>query len=126
MQRVSNTWRRWPAGSHGRRPDLKRTRRVGTSPARGIAGSLRGGTYNAEVVEVVVDRDTGQVTVTKIWVVQDNGLTINPRAVILGAEAGVVQTVSRTLLEEVTFNRSTITSLDWVSYPILRFEAAPR
>ena len=74
---------------------------------------------------MVVDRDTGKVTVTKVWVAQDNGLTINPRAVILGAEAGVVQSVGRTLLEEGTFNRSGITSLDWVSYPILRFEEAP-
>jgi nicotinate dehydrogenase subunit B len=105
------------------RPEAHETGRYVTG--RGIAGSLRGGTYNAEVAEVVVDRNTGQVTVTKIWVVQDNGLTINPRAVILGAEAGVVQTVSRTLLEEVTCNRSTITSLDWVSHPILRFEEAP-
>jgi nicotinate dehydrogenase subunit B len=105
------------------RPEAHETGRFVSG--RGIAGSLRGGTYNAEVAEVLVDRDTGKVTVTKVWVVQDNGLTINPRAVILGAEAGVVQSVSRTLLEEVTFNRSTITSLDWISYPILRFNEAP-
>jgi nicotinate dehydrogenase subunit B len=105
------------------RPEAHETGRYVTG--RGIAGSLRGGTYNAEIAEVVVDRNTGKVTVTKVWVVQDNGLTINPRAVILGAEAGVVQSVSRTLLEEVTFNRSRITSLDWISYPILRFNEAP-
>jgi nicotinate dehydrogenase subunit B len=105
------------------RPQAHETGRYVTG--RGIAGSLRSGTYNAEVAEVVVDRHTGKVTVTKIWAAQDNGLTINPQAVILGAEAGIVQSVSRTLLEEVTFNHSAITSLDWVSYPILRFEEAP-
>jgi CO/xanthine dehydrogenase Mo-binding subunit len=52
-------------------------------------------------------------------------MTINPRAVTLGVEAGVVQSVSRTLLEEVKFSRSTVTSLDWISYPILRFNQAP-
>lgn len=92
---------------------------------RGIAGSLRNNTYNAEVAEVVVDRNTGNVTVSKIWAVQDNGLTVNPRAVVLGAEAAVVQTVSRTLLEEVTFDHSAITSLDWIGYPIITFEDAP-
>jgi CO/xanthine dehydrogenase Mo-binding subunit len=92
---------------------------------RGIAGSLRSGTYNAEVAEVEVDRHTGTVAVKRLWIVQDTGLTINPRAVILGIEAGVVQSVSRTMLEEVKFSRSAITSLDWVSYPILRFNQVP-
>ena len=45
---------------------------------------------------------------------------------VLGAEAAIVQTVSRTLLERVTFSKSAITSLDWVSYPIITFEEAPK
>ena len=32
---------------------------------------------------------------------------------------------SRALLEEVTFNNTNVTSLDWVSYPILRFADSP-
>lgn len=58
-------------------------------------------------------------------VVQDNGMTINPRALKLGIEANVVQTVSRALIEEVTFDRSNVTSLDWEGYPIIRFTDAP-
>jgi nicotinate dehydrogenase subunit B len=92
---------------------------------RGIAMSLRGGTYDGNAAEVQVDRSTGKVTVTKIWGVQDNGLSVNPRAIVLGAEAGIVQTVSRTLLEQVTFSKSAITSTTWATYPILRFEEAP-
>ncbi len=62
-----------------------------------MAISLRGGTYNALVAEVQVDRVTGKIRVTR-WVVgQDNGLTINPRAVKLTMEAGVTQTTSRAL-----------------------------
>src|SRR5262249_32936693 len=56
---------------------------------------------------------------------QDNGLTINPRAVQLTMEAGVTQTTSRALWEEVTFNRSNVTSTDWSTYPILTFKDAP-
>jgi len=37
----------------------------------------------------------------------------------------VVQTMSRVLKEEVHFNRSNVTSLDWASYPILRFPDVP-
>ena len=58
-------------------------------------------------------------------VTQDNGMTINPRALKLGIEANVVQTVSRALIEEVTFDRSNVTSLDWAGYPIIRFTEAP-
>ena len=97
----------------------------GVARGRGVATSLRGGTYNAGVAEVEVDRETGKIHVDHMIIVQDNGLTINPRALKLGIEANVVQTVSRALLEEVTFNRSNVTSFDWDDYPIIRFTEAP-
>jgi CO/xanthine dehydrogenase Mo-binding subunit len=103
-------------GAHGK---------SGVAHGRGVAISLRGGTYDAAVVEVQVDRKTGKIRVNHIVVVQDNGLTINPRAVKLGIEAGVVQSVSRALLEEVAFSRSNVTSLDWDGYPIIRFTDVP-
>jgi CO/xanthine dehydrogenase Mo-binding subunit len=37
----------------------------------------------------------------------------------------VVQTVSRTLIEELAFDRSRVTSVDWASYPILKFPDVP-
>ena len=40
-------------------------------------------------------------------------------------EGGVIQTVSRTLIEELKFDRSHVTSLDWASYPILTFPDVP-
>jgi nicotinate dehydrogenase subunit B len=90
-----------------------------------VSIALRNGTYNAEVAEVEVNRATGKVRVTRIVAGQDNGLTINPRAVKLHMEAAITQTVSRTLLEEVTFDRSNVTSTDWSKYPILTFMDAP-
>ena len=92
---------------------------------RGVAIALRNGTYNAEVAEVEVNRATGKVRVTRIVAGQDNGLTVNPRAVKLHMEAAITQTVSRTLLEEVTFDRSNVMSTDWSTYPILTFMDAP-
>ena len=92
---------------------------------RGVATSLRGGTYNAAVADVEVDRESGQIRVHHIIVSQDNGMTINPRALKLGIEANVVQTVSRALYEEVEFDRSNVTSLDWAGYRIIRFTEAP-
>jgi nicotinate dehydrogenase subunit B len=113
-------WETRPSPAPGARSSGK-----GTVSGRGIGISLRGGTYNADIAEVDVDLETGQVTVKKFWVTQDNGMTVNPRAVRLGIEAGIVQSTSRVLLEEVKFDKSAITSLDWISYPILTFEQAP-
>jgi nicotinate dehydrogenase subunit B len=97
----------------------------GVARGRGVATSLRGGTYNAAVADIEVDRKTGKIRVNHMIVVQDNGMTINPRALKLGIEANVVQTVSRALIEEVAFDRSNVTSLDWDDYPIIRFTEAP-
>jgi CO/xanthine dehydrogenase Mo-binding subunit len=101
------------------------TSKATVATGQGVGISLRGGTYNALVAQVQVNRSTGKIRVNR-WVVgQDNGLTINPRAVKLTMEAGVTQTTSRALLEEVTFDQSNVTSTTWATYPILTFEQAP-
>src|SRR5205807_9691707 len=55
----------------------------------------------------------------------DCGLVVNPDALKNQIEGCIVQTISRTLHEEVTFDRARVTSVDWASYPILRFPEAP-
>ncbi len=92
---------------------------------RGVAVSQRDGTYNAEVAEVEVNRKTGKIRVTRFFAVQDNGLTINPRAVQDQMETAIVQTTSRALTEEMTFDRANVTSRDWRSYPIMRLSDTP-
>jgi CO/xanthine dehydrogenase Mo-binding subunit len=92
---------------------------------RGIAVSLRLGSYNAEIAEVEVNRVTGKVRVTRFIVGQDNGQTVNPKAVEATMEAAITQTTSRALWEEVTFDNSNVTSTTWATYPILTFMDAP-
>ena len=55
----------------------------------------------------------------------DCGQIINPDGLKNQIEGNVVQTVSRTLIEELKFNRARVTSLDWKSYPILTFPDVP-
>ena len=50
---------------------------------------------------------------------------INPDGVPYQVEGSILQTVSRTLFEEATFDRNRVTSVDWASYPILTFPDAP-
>jgi CO/xanthine dehydrogenase Mo-binding subunit len=82
-------------------------------------------TYIAAVAEVEVNRSTGDIRVTRFYVVHDCGQIINPNGVKAQIEGNVIQTVSRTLKEEVTYDRSMVTSLDWASYPILTFPEVP-
>ncbi len=82
-------------------------------------------TYIGAVAEVEVDRVSGQIRVPKFYVVHDCGMIINPDGVKNQIEGNVIQTMSRTLIEEVKFNRSQVTSLDWESYPILTFPDIP-
>jgi nicotinate dehydrogenase subunit B len=52
-------------------------------------------------------------------------LIVNPNALRNQVEGLIVQTLSRTIHEEVKFDRARVTSVDWSSYPILRFPEAP-
>jgi len=82
-------------------------------------------TYVGAVADIEVSRKAGHIRVRRVAIVQDCGQIINPDGVRNQIEGNVVQTVSRTLKEEVTFDRSRVTSLDWNSYPILRFPDVP-
>ncbi|MFZ3211334.1 MAG: molybdopterin cofactor-binding domain-containing protein, partial [Terriglobales bacterium] len=108
--------------------------RTSAKPASGDVATGRGvtyvkyelaRTYVGAVADVEVNRKSGEVRVKHVAMVQDCGQVINPDGVRNQIEGSVIQTVSRTLKEEVTFDRSRVTSLDWASYPILTFPEIP-
>jgi nicotinate dehydrogenase subunit B len=82
-------------------------------------------TYVAIVADVTVNRTTGAIKVDRVFAVHDCGQIINPDGLRNQIEGNIVQTVSRTLIEKVTFSRSAVTSLNWGSYPILTFPNVP-
>jgi len=82
-------------------------------------------TYVGVVAEVQVNTKSGELSAKRFYVAHDCGQIINPDGVRNQIEGNVVQTVSRVLKEEVTFDRSMVTSLDWGSYPILTFPEVP-
>jgi nicotinate dehydrogenase subunit B len=92
---------------------------------RGIAYAQRNGTRVAIVAEVDVDRITGKIFARKFTVAHDCGQIINPDGLVKCIEGNIVQGVSRTLWEEVTFDRKAVTSVDWISYPILDITETP-
>jgi len=82
-------------------------------------------TYVAVVAEVEVKRSTGEIRCTRFYISHDCGQIINPDGLKNQLEGNIIQTVSRTLKEELKFDRSMVTSLDWASYPILTFTEVP-
>lgn len=109
------------------RPSPKADRSGGVLRGRGVAYCkyelVR--TYVAAVAEVEVTAATGAIRVTKFFIAHDCGQIINPDGLKNQIDGSIIQTVSRTLKEEVTFDRSMVTSLDWASYPILTFPEIP-
>ena len=83
-------------------------------------------TYVAAVAEVAVNRKTGEIKVERICIAHDCGLVVNPDGTINQIEGGAIQTVSRTLMEAVRWDRREVLSRDWTSYPIIRHDQVPR
>jgi nicotinate dehydrogenase subunit B len=92
---------------------------------RGIGLSTRGGTYVGTIAEVEVNRRTGAARVTRFVCAHDCGLIINPEALRGTIAANLIQSMSRGMKEEVTFDRSNVTSVDWTTYPIARAPDIP-
>jgi len=108
------------------RPSPKKSTAAGDiAKGRGIGLSTRNGTYVGTVAEVDVNRKTGAVRVTRFVCAHDCGLIINPLALRTTIEANLIQSISRSLKEEVTFDRSNVTSVDWVTYPVARASDVP-
>jgi nicotinate dehydrogenase subunit B len=92
---------------------------------RGIGIGTHHVSFGAAVAEIEVNRRTGNIVAKNLYGALDAGLTVNPALVENQIVGQMVQATSRILKEEVTFSNSNVTSLDWESYPILRFAEHP-
>jgi nicotinate dehydrogenase subunit B len=81
--------------------------------------------YVAAIADVTVDRASGHVRVNKLAIAHDCGLIVNPNGLRNQIEGNALQATSRAMKEAVAFNTTGVTSLDWHSYPILRFSEVP-
>jgi len=81
--------------------------------------------YLAMAVEIEVNRTTGRIRLVRAAAAIDSGEIINPDGIRNQTEGGILQAASWTLYEGVTFDRTRVTSIDWQTYPILRFGGVP-
>ena len=84
-----------------------------------------GAAWAAWVADVAVDRRTGEVAVTRVVIGHDAGMMVNPEGVRHQIHGNVIQSTSRVLKEQVSFEESTVASKEWGGYPILTFPELP-
>ena len=109
-----------PAVSASRLPDGR------VASGRGVAMGTHKSSYAAVVADVDVDRRTGRITARHMVAASTWGFAINPGLIENQIVGQQIQGVSRALNEEVRFTRSNVTSLDFVTYPTLRFRDHPK
>jgi len=103
-----------------------------SAPQTGTVRTGRGfglGTFANSQVGLVVDVEanikTGKIRAKHVWIAQNNGITVNLEGVGNQMSGALIMGLSRVMLEAPSWNHERVTSIDWVTYPILRFKDAP-
>src|SRR6202035_2441145 len=107
------------------RPSPRKDQSGSKVSGRGFAYVQRHPTRVAIVAEVDIDRSTGKIWARRFTVAHDCGQIINPDGLVHAIEGNIVQGISRTLWEEVKFDNKSVTSVDWLTYPILDITETP-
>ena len=102
----------------------KISNRRGTATGRGISNATTG-RKAAVVADVEVNLETGKVRVTKAVIAVTCGRIINPEGMRHQLQGGLIQGLSRSLMEGIKLDQTRVTDSDWLSYPILRFPEIP-
>jgi CO/xanthine dehydrogenase Mo-binding subunit len=89
---------------------------------RGIA---LGGSQSGIVAEIEVNMKSGKITAKHMYASQVAGLTVAPALVENQMSGALIMGTSRALHEAVVFDKGRVTSLDWVTYPLLRMKDSP-
>jgi nicotinate dehydrogenase subunit B len=81
--------------------------------------------YCAIATEIEINSETGHPRLVRAVAAVDSGQAVNPDGLKNQVEGAIIQSMSWTLFESVTFDDTRITSIDWQTYPIARFNAVP-
>jgi nicotinate dehydrogenase subunit B len=92
---------------------------------RGFAYRQLAGTYIALIAEVRVHRSTGVIEIPRLVCAHDCGVIVNPETIRHVIDRQLVYGVSRTMWEEVRFDENTVTSVDWLTYPVVKMHGVP-
>jgi CO/xanthine dehydrogenase Mo-binding subunit len=80
----------------------------------------------ASIADIQVNKKTGKITVKHVYEAASAGLAIYPDGIANQIVGGVTQILSRLFTEQYRYNRTNVTSGDFVNYPIMRFKDTPK
>ncbi len=112
-------WQTRPSAS------VKQVGANGELVGRGVAFATLRETIVATVAEVGVNPKTGALRVRRLICAHDCGFIVNPRSLQGTIEANLIQSLSRSIYEQVTFDDRNVTSVDWRTYPIVQMRDVP-
>src|SRR4029079_16658363 len=92
----------------------------------GMAIGTHGASRAATVAHIEVDKKSGKITILHLYAGQDSGLAVNPGLIENQMSGNLQQGASKILHEELQFSKTRVTSMDWVTYPMLRFKEHPK
>lgn len=93
---------------------------------RGIAFRRHFSTFIALIAEVGVHRKTGKLDLVRYVCAHDVGMIVNPETLSHVIDRQLVYGTSRAMFEEVTFDQNRVTSIDWLTYPVLHIGDLPQ
>jgi CO/xanthine dehydrogenase Mo-binding subunit len=93
---------------------------------RGFAYRQMHDTFVATIAEVKVHRDTGMIEIERMVCAHDCGQIVNPETIKHVIDRQMVWQTGRTLFEEVRFDENMVTSVDWLTYPVIKMPSVPK
>jgi CO/xanthine dehydrogenase Mo-binding subunit len=93
---------------------------------RGFAYRQLAGTYIAVIAEVRVHRASGVIEIPRLICAHDCGVIVNPETIRHVIDRQLVYGTSRTMCEEVQFDQNMVTSVDWLTYPVVKMDGVPK
>jgi isoquinoline 1-oxidoreductase subunit beta len=99
--------------------------RKGEKAGRGLSFITNAGTYLATIAQVSVDRDSGVIHVSEIWIAADVGLPISPRNLEAQLQGAAIHALSNLLKERITFKNGAVQQSNFYDYQVLRMSEAP-
>jgi len=121
------SWQPHAAGSRGVPDQDGLLRGRGVAYARYVHSKWPGfgASWAVWIVNVCVDPHSGRIHVERITVGHDAGMMVNPEGVRHQVHGNIIQALSRSLFEQVSFGAQGVTSREWGAYPIINFTEIP-
>jgi CO/xanthine dehydrogenase Mo-binding subunit len=103
----------------------ERSAHTGHGTGIGIARYKNAAAYAAVLVQLRVEDASAAIELERIVIAADCGEVVDPSGAANQLEGGALQSASWTLKEAVAYDGESVTSVDWETYPILRFSEVP-